>query len=431
VKEVSDTTVLVYGHGLELPVAERLSRDCKRVLHFSEWQEGFSTINKAIIGDGIEGVERCHDIWDVLDDVDVWVFPDIGHSGLQLHLESLGKPVWGSRRADQLETDREYFLETLESLGLDVPKFEVVVGITALRKSLKSKEDYYIKISKYRGSLETKHWRSWDLDENLLDLWAVRFGAAREMIPFLVFAAINTPLEIGGDTYNVRGQWPSLMLNGVEWKDQAYFACVTNREEMPEQVQVVNDAFSPLLKQYRYANEWSTEIRVLGDKFFFIDPTTRLGLPSTGSQLELWSNFSEIVCAGANGELIDPEPLGQYSAEIILSTKGNENLWTTIEIPKELKQWVKLADCCEVDGVRSFPREGGDDEHVGWLVSIGDTPHETIDRMKENISLLPQGLSADISPLADILKEIETAEDKGITFSEEPLPEPETVLSDE
>lgn len=427
--EPSETTLLVFGHGLELPIAERFARDCKRVIFFSEWEEGFSTINKAVIGDGIPGVERCHDFWDVMPDVDVFVFPDIGHSGLQLYLESLGKAVWGSRRADRLELDREYFLDVLDQVGLEVPKFEVCEGITALVECLREKEDCYIKISKYRGTMETTHFRSWHLDKNLVDYWAIKFGAVREMIRFLVFDSIDTPLEIGGDTYNVRGQWPSLMLHGIEWKDKAYLAAVTPAGEMPEQVQAVNDAFAPILAQFRYANEWSVEIRVKGDQFYFIDPTTRLGLPSTGSQLELWENFSEIIIAGAHGELVNPVALGKFSCELILSAKSHGEVWPTVEIPKELQQWVKLADCCEVDGMRSWPRDGSDDdEKVGWLVAIEDSPQEVVVRMKEYVKLLPEGLTADIAPLADILKEIETEEKRGIEFSGQELPEPAEVV---
>src|SRR5262245_52321104 len=427
-KEASDTTFLVYDHGLGLPIAERLARDAKRVLFFSEWQEGFSTIHKAVIGDGLPQVERCHDIFDVINDVDVWVFPDIQHSGLQRHLLSLGKHVWGSRRADRLETDREFFLETLDNLGMELPKFHVAQGITALRSFLRSKEDCYIKISKYRGSLETQHWRNWRLDENLLDYWAVKFGAVRERIRFIVFDAINTPLEIGGDTYNVRGQWPSFMLHGLEAKDKAYLSAVTRREDMPEPVRQVNEAFGPVLAQFDYANEWSVEIRVKGDRFYFIDPTCRLGLPSTGSQLEIWENLSEIIIGGDHGELVEPVPVAKFSAELILTAKTHGNLWPTVEVPSSLSQWVKLADCCEVDGVRSWPREDGDEDTVGWIVAIGHTPEETVETMKRYVKELPEGLSADIAPLADILKEVEDEAKKGIDFTDQEVPEPSIVL---
>lgn len=428
-KDLSQLTALVYDHGLFLPLAQRLARDFGRVLYFTEWQEGFSTVNKAVIGSGLEKVERVMDIWKAKKEVDLFVFPDVQHSGLQLELESQGYPVWGARRGDELELNRKLFLKVLEEVGLDVPEYEICKGISALRECLKEKENCYIKISLFRGSLETKHFRSWKLDENLLDLWAVRFGGMREKIPFLVFDAIETPLEIGGDTYCVDGKWPSLMLHGIEEKDSAYLSAVTQREKMPYQLLEVMERFSKRLEKYRYRNEWSMEVRVKDDNFFFIDPTCRGGLPSTGSQLELWENFGEIVWEGAHGNLVEPVPLGKFSAELIVRAKSEDGLWACAEIPKELEQWLKLADCCEIDGVRYWPREGSDDDCVGWLVAIGDTPQEAVDKIKGYAEALPDGLSVDLAPLADVLKNIATGEEEGIGFTNKPVPEPAEVIA--
>jgi len=73
-----------------------------------------------------------------------------------------------------------------------------------------------------------------DEDSGILDVWAVRFGPAQNMVRFIVCEPIDTPLEIGGDTYCVDGQWPSLMLHGDEKKDKGYIGTVTKREDMPE-----------------------------------------------------------------------------------------------------------------------------------------------------------------------------------------------------
>lgn len=434
-KEVSDVIACVVDWGLVgAPMAERLAQSMKHVYLFSEWHESYATVNKWIVGHGFENVSRVEDIFKLKRkrDVDLWVFPDVQWGGLELELEDQGYAVWGSRDGELLELNRELFLETLAVAGLDVPAFEVKEGLNDLREFLRDKEDYYIKISKFRGSIETTHWRNWTLDEGLLDLWAVRLGPAKELIRFICFPAIDTPLEIGGDNYCVDGQWPSLMLHGIEWKDRSYFASVTKREEMPEQLQRVMEAFSPVLAKYRYRNQWSMEVRVKGDAAYFIDPTCRMGLPSTGSQLELWRNWPEIVWAGANGQLVDPEPAGKFSAESILTFKGDPAEWRVTDIPKELRQWVKLADCCEIDGRACFPSgespDAGDD--IGWLVAIGDTPEETIKNMNEQADLLPDGLDANTECLAYVLKEIGQEEKGGIEFSKQQIPEPAIVMED-
>jgi hypothetical protein len=404
----------------------------KKVYYFSDWEEGFSSLNKAIVGDGFEDIERAADIWKIKKDVDLWVFPDVQHSGLQLELESQGYAVWGSREGDSLELDREYFLDTLKEVGLDVPPYEVIVGITSLRKFLKNKEDYYIKVSLFRGSFETEHWEDWDTDNGKLDGWAVRFGRAKEQIRFLCFPSIDTPLEIGGDTYCVDGKWPSLMLHGIEWKDRSYFGSVTAYKDMPEQLREVMEAFGPVLAGYRYRNQWSMEDRVKDDKHhYFIDATCRMGLPSTASQLELWNNIPDIFWHGAHGELVEPKPAGKFCVESILTMKGDHSEWRVTEIDKDLVQWVKFADCCEVDGKLCFPSSdspGGDD--IGWLVSIGDTPEEAIATQNKHADMLPDSMDANTECLAYVLKEIHEEEKKGIEFSKQEIPEPEIVMQD-
>ena len=427
-KEISDSTALVFDHGLFVSVADRLSRDFKRVLYHTPWESGFPTVNQCVLGDGFPNIERCNDIWSVLDDVDVLVFPDILHAGLQRHLESLGKPVWGSRYADSLELNREKFHEVLASVGLPVPQFTVKKGITSLRTFLKEKENVFLKISRFRGSMETRHWRSWKQDEGLLDALALRFGPAKEIVPFLVFEALETELEIGSDTYGVDGKWPSLMLHGIEQKDSSYLSAVTLKEDMPKELLCVLEAFSPILKKYRMRNQWSTEVRVVEGKPYFTDPTPRGGLPSTASQLEVWENFSEIVWAGAHGELLDPVPMADFTAEVAISIKVEDGQWGSIEVPNELKQWLKVANCCQIGGRLVMPDDVFFPDCAGWLVAIADSPKAVIEKLKDYVKLLPDGVKAHLDTMVDAIKEVDIEREEGITFTDEPMPEPAAVI---
>lgn len=425
--ELESKTVLVADHGLFIPLAERLAESFGRVLYWSPYEEGFSTIRKACFGDGYNNIERCIDLWRDKEEVDLFVFPDNDLSGIQMELVAQGYPVWGSRNAGSIELDREEFLELLDRAGLEVPSHQIIEGIAALREHLKDAEDKYIKISKWRGDLETAHWRNWELDSGLLDVWGMQFGPVGELIRFLVFDAIDTPLEIGGDTYCVDGKWPSLMLHGVEFKDKAYFGAVTKREDMPEQIRQVLEAFAPIFEHRHYRNQFSSEVRVKGDQFWFIDPTCRGGLPSTGSQLALWNNFPEILWNGAHGVLVDPEPAGQFSMECVLTVKAEKNAWASVEFPESLKPWVKPYRSCKLGNVHAFPPNDYGDE-IGWLVAIGDTPRQTLDAMKEHVADVPDGVEAHMHSLVDVIKEIESEEEQGIEFTGKPLPEPGEVI---
>lgn len=399
---------------------------------FFPTEESFPTINKAIVGDGFPDIERAESIWDIKDHCDLFVFPDIYYSAEQIELEAQGKAVWGSRDADKYEWDRELFLDTLEELGMDVPDHTVITGITNLKLFLKDKENYYLKISKYRGSMETCHYRSWALDEGLLDSLAMRWGSVREKMRVLCFPAIDTELEIGGDTYCIDGQWPDTMLHGIEWKDKCYLGSVTRREEMPPQLQEIMHCWGTVLGPHRYRNQWSMEDRVVDEnEHFFIDATCRMGLPSTGSQLEAWANWGDIVWNGAHGILVQPRPTCRYTAEAMVKLHGNTAEWREVELPRELDQWLKAADCCMVDGKLCFPaEEEGGSEEIGWLVAIGNSPEEAIENICTLADGLPDGMDANTECLAYVLKEIAEEEKQGIEFGKDEIPEPAIVMND-
>ena len=382
-KDAKDITALVFDHGLFIPLARALAKTYKRVLYHTPAERAFNRVNQWVIGDGFPDIELCEDIWKAKKEIDLFIFPDIQHSGLQLELEGQGFPVWGSRGGDSLELQRGKFHKLLGTLGLQVPPYVTMRGLTELRAHLRGVENKYIKISKYRGNLETHHWRNWELDEGTLDSWAVEFGPVKEKIVFYVCDEIDTPLEIGGDTYNVRGQWPSLMLHGDERKDESYFCAVTERNKMPEQIQDVLEAFSPVLAEEGYTNQWSMEIRVKDGKGVFIDPTCRGGLPSTASQIRLWGNLAEIIWHGAHGELVEPEPTDKFAAECLLTMKREEGGWGMTRVPDELQDAMMLRNCCQVDGVTGFPQNDIKGDEIGWLVSTGDTMRATVEKMLE------------------------------------------------
>lgn len=428
-KEIGEVTCCIVDTGLFVPMAMRMAESCKRVLYYSPDKRGFPSIKQGCIGDGFENVERVNEFWPMLSDVDLFCFPDSQHAGLQLYLESIGKAVWGSRQGQDLEQRRKYFMQVLEQIGLEVPVFVDILGLEALRHHLHDKEDKYIKISGWRGDMETTHWRSFRQDEGWLDWMAVNLGPVlKNHMHFLVFDSIETDLEIGCDTYNVDGRWPGLMLNGIEGKDKSYFAAVTKTQDMPEQIGTVLEALAPMLSKYRYRNQISMELRVKGDKAYYIDATQRGGMPSTASQHLLWKNFPEIVWGGSNGQLIQPQPAGQFSIETMITSKGGHDTWDVAEIPDELLPWCRFSNCCYVDGLFVFPPDELMGNDLGWLCAIGDTPKEALQAIKDQADMLPDGLNADVEALAPVIAEIESAGEQGIEFTHKPMPAPADAL---
>ncbi|HEX9145213.1 MAG TPA: hypothetical protein VGA09_13135, partial [Candidatus Binatia bacterium] len=226
-KDVKDITACVVDSGLFLPMALRLAEEYKRVLYWSPDMRSFPSMKQGVIGDGFSSIERVREFWPHHNEIDLWVFPDVGQPGLQKHLVEDGHPVWGSGDGEVLEMNREKFMKVLGEVGLDVAEFKVCVGLGELSDYLHENEDQYVKVSRWRGDLETTHWRNWAMDCGWLDWLAYSLGPLKDHMRFLVFPAIDTTLEIGGDTYCVDGNWPSTMLNGLEHKDTTYFSAVT------------------------------------------------------------------------------------------------------------------------------------------------------------------------------------------------------------
>jgi hypothetical protein len=428
-KSLSDAVICCVDHGLFIPVAAKLAEQCKHVYWWSPWDRAYPTIKEWVVGEGYDNMTRVENIWDVKKDCDGFAFFDIGFGGLQLELESQGFPTWGSRKADSLESNRGKFLKTIERLGMPVPKYKVITGITKLREHLKGKSDKYVKISRWRGDAETTHWRDWDHDEGWLDLLAVKLGPMKDMIAFYVCDPIETDIEDGIDTFCINGIMPKMCIHGFEEKDKSYLATIAQADDIAPVVREASEMFAPVLAEYGYRNFFSTEVRVKGDQGYFIDPCNRCGSPPAQVMTELYSNLGDIIWAGANGECIEPEPAAEFGAQALIKTKGDRHSWAVADIPKEIRQWVKAGNSCQIDGILVSPPDADGSNDLGWLCAIGDTIQDTLDSLNDYARQLPDGLECDPSSLAHLLKEIHQAEDEhGIEFTDQEVPEPSAVL---
>jgi hypothetical protein len=272
-KSVSEVHFRVCDHGLFLPIARRLARDAGKVTYWSPHELAFPTV-KSFIGDGFPDFERVESPWQDFDSVDCWCFPDVGFSHLQAEIKGQGRPVWGAGGADRIEISRTAFIQALEKTKLPVAKHITVRGITSLKEHLYGQANKWVKISRFRGDFETFHWRSREDDANRLDAVAVKFGPFREEILFYVFDPIDTEIEDGCDTWCINGAYPKLVIHGMESKDKAYLGTWQKYSELPEELRIVSDSFSPILSSFDYRSFFSTEVRITKDgESYFIDPT--------------------------------------------------------------------------------------------------------------------------------------------------------------
>ena len=434
-KEIADLKLCVVDHGTFAPVAHRLARDCKEVFYHMPNGESSKTFANLFRGYGHKDVTWCDDIWPIKNEIDAFVFPDIGDGGLQLELESQGFPVWGSKMACEQEEGRGVWLDTCKELGLPMPKTHVITGLAALKAFFDEHEGetYHVKISRFRGDMET--WKACEPAQirNKIDSLRPKFGPFQDGIKFYVQEPVDTEIEGGADTYFVDGQYPDKIILGYERKGESYFATWKDRKDMPPEIWKPSEIIAPLLKSYGYCNTVSTEIRYdpKKDKSFLLDPCLRFPSPAGEEELEMYKNITEIIYLGARGQMVQPDMAAKFCGEAVIAYSGDRDGWKSIRIPEEVRQWVKLYACGYEDGAYHFP-PAQEPEAIGCIVALGDTPDEVLANLKDiRDALKDSSVDIKIEPIASLFEEIEKAEEVGIPFSEEhEVPDPAEAITD-
>jgi hypothetical protein len=246
--DLSTKTCCVFDNGLFVGLAETLSASFATTYYHSPWEAGFPRSNATILGEGVPGVQRLNSIWPVLDDIDLFVFPDIFHGPLQAYLRSIGKRVWGSGLGESLEMVRGQSKRWIRDLGLPVGPYRVIYGLNELRRHLQRHDNQHVKISRTRGDMETFLAKTYALIEPRLDELEHALGAKKHTMEFLVEEHIEAKSEVGYDGFTVDGQYPQKALFGVETKDAGYIGKVSVYSAMPRALGYVNTKLSPLFR---------------------------------------------------------------------------------------------------------------------------------------------------------------------------------------
>ena len=382
--DFSTKTALVQDNGLFAEIATELAKVFGKVYLVVPWENAYPKSAALRIGEGLANVEKIDSLWPVVDEVDLFVFPDVYHGALQDYLRSEGKRVWGSAMGEELELDRDYSKQVCTAHGLAVGSYEVITGMDALRDYLKDHDNRWVKISRTRGDFETFHADTYDLAEPRLDEIQRKLGALNGTVEFIVEEDIPDAVEIGYDGYTIDGRYPGSAMVGLEIKDKGYVGKFLKANQMPEQIHTINDALSPVLKDYQYRNFWCAEARITKDGTpWVIDPCARFGSPPSELLMMMYTNLAEIMWYGADGEVVDPVPAGKWGAQVMLiSGWANEN-WQAIDFPEDVREHVKLHFPVVVDGRYYVTPQGFDLPAIGAVCAVGETMAEAVEKVRE------------------------------------------------
>lgn len=434
-KDLSDITCCTVDYGTFISLAQTMGQKVKKSYYYSPYEAEYLTVEASCPGIGMPHIERLNQPLDpdILPEIDLFLFPDRGYAGLQKHLRYLGKPIWGSYGACELEESRTRFLDILNEFDMPVVHTEIITGLTKLSEHLKGVERKWIKLNRYRGDMET--WKHIDYlhSQRELERLAYKWGPAKEFMVFVVQDEIEGEdgefiPELGYDGWSVLGQYPDSSFQGHEQKNELYLGSKINDKDLPDYVKYVNEKFAPILKDIGYCNFWATEIRVKDKKPHFIDPTARMPGQTGEHLLKTCTNLPEVIWSGANGELIVPQFEQDHAAEATVHyTGGKSTEYKTFVIPDSVRDWFKPYHCFMADG--AYHVTPGVNDEVGVILGNGNSTEAAMGSLKSHMEeLKDEPLTADLYLFAELLEKIHQAEEEGIEFSRKPVPEPEVAV---
>jgi hypothetical protein len=377
-------SVCVVENGLFVEFAVLLSKSFGKTYYYAPWEGGYPSSNPLLIGQGIPNVTRLKSIWPMLDEIDLFVFPDVYQGALQVHLASLGKRVWGGRMGEELELDRAAAKVHLDSLGIDIGPYRVIKGLDALRMHLMKHENQYVKISRTRGDMETFKSKNYALIEPRLDELEHKLGAKKKIMEFVVEDEIKPAVEVGYDGYTIDGKFPKNAMWGIEVKDKGFVMQCKPYAKLPEQVKSVNQKMEGTLKNYGYRGFISSEIRITKDGTgYAIDPCARAGSPPSELYQVMVKNWPDILWNGAEGVLVEPEFAAKWGAELLLLSSWATKNWQAVQFPKSIRDNVKLRQLTMIEGKHYFVPQMSDMPEIGAVVATGDTMEDAIKECRE------------------------------------------------
>jgi hypothetical protein len=366
-------------------LAERLAKEYKHMYYTCpSWVDAYPKMNKPYIGFGLEGVEVVESPWEIFSEVDLWIFPDTYYGPLQEFLISQGEIVWGSRNGEELELQRDALKEHMAKLKLPVSPWKSIMGIDDLKKYLEENDNVFVKINKWRGTVETFYSENYQLIKPELDEIEHELGSFGSQIEFVVETPVKDAIEVGYDGWNIDGQYPSSSLFGVEIKDKAYAGMITPYKDLSPLITDFNQAMTKTFESYGYRGFFSTEIRIDKKKTpYMIDFTARCPCPPGDIYGNIFENLGEIIWEGANGNLVDPVATAKYGVELLIESDWAIKNFQPLYFDKKYADNIHLKKHMIMDDIHYIIPQSYGSNDIGGIVGTGATLQEALDQALE------------------------------------------------
>ena len=382
--DFSTKSVCIIDNGIFSEMATTLAESFGKVYYTSPWVSDFPSSHKTELAEGFAEFDRVPDIWELIDDVDLFVFPDLYNGPLQMYLAEQGKRVFGSRNGDELENYRGEAKELFAELDIPQGKYEICNGIDDLRAYLKRKGStkVWVKINLTRRDTETFPCVGYELVKNRLDQLEADLGPMVKNMPFLVEDDLLGTLDVAIDTFCVDGQYPDTVVLGTEVKGEAYLGCKKQWDDIPLRLTSIYDKLSPTLEKFQYRCFLSLESRCRDNMVWLCDPCCRAGSPPLELQLNWVTNLAEVLWEAADGNIVEPRYDGKYGFDLIIHSDWAPKHPLKLEFPEKYRNQLKFRYASQFkDGLWIMPQDGG--PRIAAAVASGNDIEACFEECKE------------------------------------------------
>jgi hypothetical protein len=344
----NNNSVLVIDTNLGLEHALRFGRDGYKTYYAIDTHQPYPKIEDEISGLGFNEIIKIQDFGQALDKVKYIIFTDSGFGYLAQWLRSKGYFVHGSDpKSERLELDRVYVREVLSSLGIDIPPGKVVEGVEGVVQAVKeAKDTVFVKISRYRGAVET--FGTNDPEEAEFLLTQGGFKIIGNKAKFVVEQKLNG-IEIGVDAWFNGKEFIPFVANTIEVKG---LGNATSFSRIEDSVWFsVLKKLEPWLAKNGYVGMFCLEGFYDGNHLYVTDVTPRMPFICSYAYPKVFKNYSEFMLDLIQGSpnKILPEPLHKYSVQMGVYTDSIDK-WKKIEYSRNDIEWIAFRRVIKKNG---------------------------------------------------------------------------------
>jgi hypothetical protein len=289
------------------------------------------------------------------------------------------KSTFGCGKSFKLEQDRWGLKKVLNDIGINFSQSERIIGTDNLREYLKTNKDKYIKISTFRGDIESFYAKDSKTVDLVIDRIASSRGPFKNKIEFICEDTIDSDVEIGSDLIFNGNDYLKPYIYGYECAKGLYIGRVS--ETLPTLLKEVADKLKPVLKKLDYRSAISTEIKCVNKTTsYFLDITCRLPNPLCALYNEYITNWKDVVYKTGLKQDVRLDIKYKYIGAFFLNSSHGHDHYIKIDVEEKDRDHIKFVSVAQNDG--SYYSVKGT-EKICVIIAGGQTVQEVIDTIKK------------------------------------------------